>query len=86
MMYRYYDGDATWMAVVMPLMSLVLVGFAVWLAVRLTHDRSGQHMTPQPGEQQRETPEQILDRRFASGEIDAATHTAARRHLEQSSR
>lgn len=82
MMYRYYDGDGAWMTVVMPFMWLVLLGLAVWLTFRLTRGSSSTSSGTPPTTAPRETPEQILDRRFAAGEIDAETHAAARRHLK----
>ncbi len=71
-MYGYGFGWA-WMA----LMPLVWLGFAallVWAAVRLI----GASQRGGPGW---ETPEQILDRRYASGEIDAEAYAEARARL-----
>lgn len=73
----YWDGSGwAWMAV-MPLLWIVLVGLIVWAAVRLAHGPSGHN----GGRSPQDSPEDILDRRFASGEIDAATYTQAREHL-----
>lgn len=88
MMYDSYDGDSTWMTVMMPLVWLSIVGLVVLvgLVVYLT-GRQPRHAAGEPGpsapESHRETPEQILDRRFASGEIDAETHAASRRQLQE---
>ncbi|MFD1660416.1 SHOCT domain-containing protein [Streptomyces caeni] len=82
MMY-WNGGGWAWMAF-MPLLWIVLIALAVWAVVRLTHHTAprdgGTHRGPAPRET-RETPEEILDRRFASGEIDADTYAEARKHL-----
>jgi putative membrane protein len=57
----------------MPLLWIVLVGLIVWATVRLTQRPSNQTSAPR-----QETPQEILDRRFASGEIDAETYSRAR--------
>ncbi|MFG3015855.1 SHOCT domain-containing protein [Streptomyces cinerochromogenes] len=75
----YWDGAWVWMAF-MPLLWIVLIGLAVWAVVHLTRhpaDRGG----PERGWTSGETPEDILDRRFASGEIDADAYDEARKHL-----
>jgi putative membrane protein len=72
MMYGGWGGWG-WM-MLMPLLWIVLIGLIVWAAIRLsqrTSDRTG-------GQPQRDTPQEILDRRFASGEIDAETYRRAR--------
>lgn len=61
----------------MPVVWAVLIGLLVWAVVRLTHTPPGRD---QSGER-RETPQEILDRRYASGEIDTETYTEARKHL-----
>lgn len=77
-MYRDGGGWA-WMAV-MPLLWVVLIGLVIGAVVRLTHPAG--HESSQGWKQPpRQTPEEILDRRFASGEIDAATYTDARERL-----
>ncbi|MER6328060.1 SHOCT domain-containing protein [Streptomyces sp. NPDC001034] len=83
----YWDGGGwVWMAF-MPLFWLVLIGLVVWAVVHLTrHPGEGRGGGPDrggwaPRETSRETPEEILDRRFASGEIDADAYHEARRHL-----
>ncbi|MFR9798240.1 SHOCT domain-containing protein [Streptomyces sp. MS06] len=79
----YWDGGGwAWMAF-MPLLWIVLIGLAVWGLVRLVQNSS--HGRPDAGRggptENRETPEEILDRRFASGEIDADAYAEARKHL-----
>lgn len=88
MMYGY-DGDGrawAWMAVMMPLMWIALIAFTVWAVARLSHNPSVLS-TPTPHKplptQDRETAEDILDRRFAAGEIDAETYAAARKQLKE---
>ncbi|QDP83619.1 SHOCT domain-containing protein [Nocardia otitidiscaviarum] len=63
-----------WM-MLMPVVWILLIGVIVWAAVTLTQ-RSSDRTTPH-----RETPSEILDRRFASGEIDAKTYAEARAQL-----
>ncbi|WP_218639385.1 SHOCT domain-containing protein [Streptomyces sp. IMTB 2501] len=80
----YWDGGGwAWMAF-MPLLWIALIGLAVWAVIRLTHGSSGG--TPGPGQgwegrERQETPEEILDRRYASGEIDTDTYAEARERL-----
>ncbi|MFI1164622.1 SHOCT domain-containing protein [Streptomyces sp. NPDC020801] len=80
MMY-WNGGGWAWMAF-MPLVWIALIGLAVWAVVRLTQ-RPGGHDSS-PGRERStswESPEEILDRRFASGEIDAEAYTEARERL-----
>ena len=61
---------------------LVLLGVIIWAVVRLLparRDASGGPSAP-------ETPEEILDRRFARGEIDHETYQSQRSALAQSRR
>ena len=51
-----------------------LIALGVWMVARLTRDQQSR-----PKE---ESPRQILDRRFASGEMDAEQYADARRILE----
>ena len=82
----YWDGGGwAWMAF-MPLLWIVLIGLVVWAVIHLArHPSGGQGGGADrgwaPGETSRETPEEILDRRFASGEIDADAYHDARKHL-----
>lgn len=62
----------------MPLLWAALVGVIVWAVVRLTQPtRSG---APESNRQQ-ESAREILDRRFASGEIDHETYGRMRDKL-----
>lgn len=62
-----------WM-VVMMLAWPVLIGLAIWAVVALT--RRADEQVPA------ESPRQILDRRFAAGEIDIDAYTKSRSLLE----
>ena len=75
MMYGGWGGSG-WMTL-MPLLWVVLIGAIVWAVVALTR-RPSDRTLPQP---RRETPQEILDRRFASGEIDIDAYTQARDQL-----
>ena len=75
MMYGY-GGNWIWM-ILMSIFWLVLIGVIAWAVVRLVQ---------RPGEgerhvRRRETPQEILDRRLASGEIDADEYARVRDHL-----
>ncbi|MDH2390876.1 SHOCT domain-containing protein [Streptomyces sp. HNM0663] len=77
----YWDGGGwAWMTF-MPLLWILLIGLVVWTVVRLTQSPSSRDVDADRRRTPEETPEEILDRRFASGEIDAATYTEARRKL-----
>lgn len=77
-MMGWYDGGWGWTGMLfMVLFWGVLIGAVVWGVARLTRrpgDGSGQPPL--------ESPRQILDRRFASGEIDEEQYATARRALE----
>jgi putative membrane protein len=75
-MMNGYGGCWGWM-ILMPLVWLGLAGVIVWAVVRLVQRPSDAERPTQ----HRETPQEILDRRFASGEIDADAYTKARAHL-----
>jgi putative membrane protein len=75
MMYGYGFGWI-WM-MLMSIFWIVLIGVIVWAAVRLAQRPGGVERGPRS----RETPQEILDRRFASGEIDAEAYTQARDRL-----
>lgn len=77
-----YHHHAHWfgMGLIMPLLWLVFLGLIVWFAVHFL--RRTSFNAPYAGSVTRETPEELLDRRFAAGEIDAEAHAAARQHLK----
>jgi len=76
MMYGY--GYGGWWMMLMPLLWIALIAVIVWAAVRLIRPASGGGHSD---EARRETPLEILDRRYAQGEIDDATYTTARARL-----
>ncbi|MEV6112532.1 SHOCT domain-containing protein [Streptomyces sp. NPDC052109] len=79
----YWYGGWAWMAF-MPLLWIALICLAVWAVVRLTHGSSGgtaRRGHGWDGGEHRETPEEIIDRRYASGEIDTDTYTEMRERL-----
>lgn len=71
-------GGMGWGGMVgMVLLWAVLIGLVVWAVTRLLPARR-EGGVPQPGH---ETPEEILDRRFARGEVDVETYQAQRAAL-----
>jgi len=72
--YGFGMGAGGWIA--MGVFWIGVIGLVVWLVVRAFPGSrrddavGGGH----PGVAQGETPEQLLDRRFASGEIDVAAY------------
>ena len=74
-----WSGNTGWWGFGMMFMGLfwiALIAVALWAVVRLTRRPDGP---PSSGV---ESPRQILDRRFAAGEIDAQTYAESRRVLE----
>jgi len=67
MMYGY--GPGAWWMILMPLLWIVLIGAAAWAVVRMV--RPSMVGGPSAGAP---TARQILDRRYATGEIDEATY------------
>ncbi|GGC56435.1 SHOCT domain-containing protein [Hoyosella rhizosphaerae] len=78
MMYGFDGTGWVWMAL-MPVVWIGLIVLIVWAVVRLTQDRPGRDR----GVDYRESPEDILDRRFARGEIDADEYGEARKRLAE---
>ncbi|MFF8864768.1 SHOCT domain-containing protein [Streptomyces sp. NPDC015139] len=79
----YWNGGWVWMAF-MPLLWIALLVLAVWAVIRLMHAAAGGTSSRSriwADSEPRETPEEILDRRYASGEIDADAYTEARERL-----
>jgi putative membrane protein len=66
-------GPGPWMF--MGLFWLLLIGMIIWAVVRLLPVRDGG------GRREVETPEEILDRRFARGELDLETYQVQRAAL-----
>lgn len=78
MMYDFGVGSA-WM-MLMPVVWLVLIGAVVWAVVWMARDHSDRR-EPGPPRRERETPLEILDRRYAMGEVDTEEYLRARDHL-----
>ena len=70
-----WSGAAVFGMVMMVALWGGLVALAVWAIARFTR-------SDRPRPQETESPRAILDRRFASGEIDAESYAKARRVLE----
>ncbi len=83
---RYWDGGGwVWMAF-MPLVWIVLIGLVVWAVFYLVHRSSGTGTATGTGARHGyrwESPQEILDRRFASGEIDADAYAEAKKRLAE---
>lgn len=78
----YDDGGWDWgLMMFMPLIWIVLVGVVVWAVVRTTRHEIPQAAAGHRAGEPRESPRDVLDRRYASGEIDAEAYTSARNHL-----
>ncbi|WP_426798427.1 SHOCT domain-containing protein [Streptomyces sp. YGL11-2] len=79
----YWNGGWAWMAF-MPLVWIVLIGLVVWAVIHLVHGHSSGGTGVGTREaQRRESPQEILDRRFASGEIDADAYSEAKKRLAE---
>jgi putative membrane protein len=66
-----------WMMILMPVLWIGLTAVIVWAVVKVAQ-RPANPVSEQP---RQETPLDILDRRFASGEIDTDAYTQAKTHL-----
>ena len=77
MMHWYGGGMGPLGWLVMGAFWAALLALIIWLVVRLLPG-GGRETTAAP---RRESPEEILDRRFALGEIDESTYTAQRTAL-----
>jgi putative membrane protein len=71
-----YGPDWAWMMLIMPIFWIGLLALIAWAVVRVVQ-RHGQEQDRQRGE----SPQEILDKRFARGEIDADAYHEARAHL-----
>lgn len=78
MMYGY--GPGAWWMMLMPVLWIALIGVVVWAVVRLVRPQDGPS-SGGPSHQPRETPREILDRRYAQGDIDDEAYTRARTRL-----
>ena len=66
-----------WMMVLMPLLWIALTAVIVWAVLKVAQRPATRYPANRGGRRQQE----ILDRRFAAGEIDAAAYTEAKAHL-----
>ncbi|WP_223114425.1 SHOCT domain-containing protein [Lolliginicoccus suaedae] len=76
MMYGW-DGGWLWM-MLMPVVWISLLALLVWAVIVLTRSGAGDPGAP--------TAEQLLDRRFVSGEIDPDEYAAMRQQLREQRR
>ncbi|MCU0279222.1 MAG: hypothetical protein MUE31_10065 [Candidatus Nanopelagicales bacterium] len=73
-------GAGPFMWMFMGLFWLALIGLIIWLVVKLLPgSTTNQRNTPVSGE----SPEQVLDRLFAMGEIDETTYRTRRTALTE---
>ena len=77
-MMNWYGNGSGWMsgggAVFMGLFWIFLIGLGVWLIVRATRREKPAQLP--------ENPRQMLDRRFAAGEMDVTEYAQARRLID----
>ena len=78
----YGNGWGWGLMMFMPLLWIALLAVVIWAVIRLAQPTGGREGRP-PGYEppRRETAQEILDRRFASGEIDADAYAQARDRL-----
>ena len=74
--YGWGMGTGGWIA--MTVFWVALLALIVWLVTRTFSSGRAEGGTDQPW---RESPDQVLDRRFAAGEIDEATYQRMRETL-----
>jgi putative membrane protein len=65
-----------WWMMLMPLLWIALIAVIVWAVVRVIQPRGNGRNEPH-----QQTPLEILDRRYAQGEIDDNAYTTARARL-----
>lgn len=84
MMGWYGDGMSVGMWVFMGLFWLAMIGLIVWLVVKLLPSTSAASgVPPAAARPAPESPLDILDRRFARGEVDLETYRAQRAALTE---
>ena len=64
----------------MGIVALLLIGFAIWALVRYLRNDKTSNVAAVSG---KEAPKDILDRRFANGEINAEEYQRAKELLSQ---
>jgi putative membrane protein len=77
-MMNWYGNGSGWMGggtvVFMGLFWILLIGLGIWLVTWLTRREKPAELP--------ENPRQMLDRRFATGEIDSTQYAQARRLID----
>ena len=81
MMYGW-NGQGSWWMFLMPLLWIALIGLIVWAIVRLVRDHP---RTPHTTEH-RDTPLDVLDHRYAAGEIETEAYLERRARLAEQRR
>lgn len=82
-MMGWYGGGGWWVGMIaMVLFWVVVIGAIVWAVVRLTNRPQPPAPPGAPPAPAGESPRQILDRRFAAGELNEQQYLEARRLLE----
>lgn len=77
-------GAEPFMWVFMGLFWIALIGLIIWLVAKLLPgSTTNQRTTPVVGVGPGESPEQVLDRLFAMGEIDETTYRTRRTALTE---
>ena len=81
--YGWGMGAGGWIA--MTVFWVALIALVVWLVIRVLPGSGDSRREGRPeGFPDNETPEQILDRRYAAGELDLETYQAMRATLASS--
>jgi len=75
-MMRWYDGMGSGMWLFMGVFWIAVLALILFLVVRLLPSSSSRSVAPAV-----DSPEEILDRRFARGEIDVETYQVQRAAL-----
>lgn len=81
MMYGNGWGWSWGAMVLMPVVWIALLGVIIWAVVRLIQPSGRQEGPVGHDRERRESPQEILDRRFAAGEIDLETYSQTRDRL-----
>lgn len=74
MMNWYGQDGAGWWMLLMPVMWIVLIGIATWIVLLLTRSHAPVSQTPP-------TPEEVLQRRLAAGDVTIEEYTRTRAAL-----
>lgn len=77
----YWQSGMGWWMIIPALFWLALLGVIIWAIARLTRGRGVSGGGGAPPAPPSVTAEEILQRRYASGEIDAQTYESMRERL-----